>query len=124
MCDKEKVRNHEIMLHFTPKSANLIFNHDSEQAVSYRKENIYILYIKKLHVHHIKTMWFIHCYPQKCLLKSEQNRKQNVQYIGHMLAVCYLYKYNTFKIKIILHVFLTEIIIKPDTWNWHLLYIK
>lgn len=79
-----KVENHEVILHFTsPKSANLVFN-DSEQAASYRKK--YILYIKRLHVHHVKTMCFRHSYPQKCLLKSEQTRIENKMY--STLATC------------------------------------
>lgn len=39
-------------------------------------------------------MCFIHSYPEKCLLKSEQTvgeKTKNVQYIGHMLDVCYSY---------------------------------
>lgn len=78
---------HEVIFRFaapTPQSANLALNNDSEQAISYRKK--YMLYIKRLHVHHVKTMCFIHSYPQKCLLKSEQTRIENKMY--STLATC------------------------------------
>lgn len=88
MCDKEKkgIKLETMRLSFIspPKSANLVFNDDLEQAVSYRKK--YILYIKRLHVHHVKTMCFTHHYPQKCLLKSEQTRIENKMY--STLATC------------------------------------
>lgn len=91
MCDKEKCEklgNHEVIFHFTTpplKSANLALNNDSEQAIFLQKK-IYMLYIKRLHVHHVKTMCFIHSYPPKCLLKSEQTRIENKMY--STLATC------------------------------------
>lgn len=67
-----------------PKSANLVFNNDSKQAILLQKK--YILYIKRRHVQHVKTMCFIHSYPQKCLLKSEPTRIENKMY--STLATC------------------------------------
>lgn len=41
--------------------------------------------------------------PPKCLLKSEQTSVENKMYIGHVLVVCYLYKYRTLEIDVYLY---------------------
>lgn len=91
MCDKENKRKIletlrlQYLPFYPPKSAILVFTMIQSKLFSYRKK-IYILYIKRLHVHHVKTMCFIHSYPQKCLLKSEQTRIENKMY--STLATC------------------------------------
>lgn len=61
ICDKEKkisqkLETMRLSSILPPKSANLVFNDDSEQAV-FLQEKIYTVYIKRLHVHHVKTVF-------------------------------------------------------------------
>ncbi len=98
------------------------------QSKLFLTEKKYILYIKRLHVHHVKTMCFIHSYPQKCLLKSEQTGIENKMYSTlATLAVCYLYKYSTFKMNVILfytHSYIEIILIKPVILAFHLFLFR